>query len=134
MTKLADIEGVGSSYATKLKKAGVRSVEALLKQGADKKGRQGLAKTSGISEKMLLEWVNRADLVRIKGVSTQYADLLECSGVDSVPELAKRVPDSLVKKMHDVNHRKHLVRREPSLSEVSRWVKEAKKLPKIVRH
>ena len=48
---------------------------------------------------------------RIKGVSTQYADLLECSGVDTVPELAQRNAEKLHKKMAEVNDEKNLVKK-----------------------
>ncbi len=88
MAKLVDIEGIGEVYAQKLKAAGVRSTDALLKKGASAKGRQELAEKSGISEKMILEWVNHVDLFRIRGVGSEYADLLEEAGVDTVPELA----------------------------------------------
>jgi predicted flap endonuclease-1-like 5' DNA nuclease len=89
---------------------------------------------SGIDERKLLEWVNHADLMRIKGVGSEYSDLLEAAGVDSVPELANRNAENLLAKMAEVNAAKKLVRRDPSLSEVQRWVAEAKTLDRIVTH
>ncbi len=86
MAKLTEVEGIGESYAAKLKDAGITTLENLLKVGCEKKGRKEIAEKSGITEKLILNWVNRADLTRIKGISTQYADLLECAGVDTVPE------------------------------------------------
>jgi len=134
MTKLVDIEGVGKTYAAKMEKIGVKTVEELLRQGASKKGRTALAEKSGVSDKLILEWVNRADLTRIRGVSTQYADLLENAGVDSVPELAQRNAENLQQKMAEVNTKKKLVRLVPGLNSVSSWVEQAKKLPKLVTH
>ncbi len=134
MAKLSDIEGIGDAYAAKLKEAGVASVESLLKMGSDKKGRKEIAEKSGLNEKMILNWVNRADLTRIKGVSTQYADLLEASGVDTVPELATRNAENLCNKMIEVNNEKKLVRQTPGLAQVESWVMQAKKLPKVVTH
>ena len=134
MTKLVDIEGVGKTYAAKMEKIGVKTVEELLRQGASKKGRTALAEKSGVSDKLILEWVNRADLTRIRGVSTQYADLLESAGVDSVPELAQRNAENLQQKMAEVNTKKKLVRLVPGINSVSRWVEQAKKLPKLVTH
>jgi predicted flap endonuclease-1-like 5' DNA nuclease len=134
MAKLSDIEGIGDAYAAKLKEAGVTSVENLLKTGSDKKGRKAIAEKSGLNEKMILNWVNRADLTRIKGVSTQYADLLEAAGVDSVPELATRKSENLQAKMIEVNNEKKLVRQVPSLLQVENWKAQAKKLPKVVTH
>ncbi len=134
MTRLVDIEGIGQTYASKLKSAGVRSLENLLKQGHNKKGRQSIAKISSVSEKLILEWVNRADLSRIKGVSTQYADMLEQAGVDTIPELAQRNAQNLVAKMAEVNAVKKLVRKLPSEKQVEGWINQAKSLPRMVTH
>jgi len=134
MTKLADIEGVGPVYAGKLEAAGVKDEEALLKMGATSKGRKEIAEKSGISEKLILEWVNRVDLARIKGIGSEYADLLEASGVDTVVELATRKPENLVAKMTEVNEAKKLVRKLPTLGQVEDWVKQAKDLPRAVSY
>jgi len=134
MAKLAAIEGIGEAYAAKLEAAGITSLEDFLKKCADKKGRKAMAEKTGISEKLVLNWVNRADLARVKGVSTQYADLLEAAGVDSVPELAQRNSDNLQAKMAEVNEAKKLVRKVPTTSQVADWVAQAKELPRVVTH
>ncbi len=134
MAKLSDIEGIGEKYAAKLLKAGIGSLEKLLERGCVKKGRKEISNSCGVSEKLILEWVNRADLTRIKGVSTQYADLLECAGVDTVPELAQRKPENLQAKMAEVNKAKKLVRQVPAVSQVEKWVAQANDLPRLVSH
>ena len=95
MAKLTKIEGVGEFYAQKLQEAGVGTTQALLEKGASPKGRQEIAKKTGIRETLILRWVNRVDLFRIKGVGEEYSDLLEAAGVDTVPELAQRNPENL---------------------------------------
>ena len=132
--KLSEIEGIGNQYAAKLAKAGVRSTEALLKKGATPDGRKELAANSGISPTLILEWVNLADLFRIKGVGSEYSDLLEEAGVDTVVELAKRVSDSLYAKMLEVNTAKNLVNKMPSSSQVKGWIEQAKKLPRVISY
>jgi predicted flap endonuclease-1-like 5' DNA nuclease len=92
---LADIEGIGPVFARKLEKAGIRGTGGLLTKGATPKGRKEIAAKSGIGGKLNLEWVNLADLYRIKGVGSEYSDLLEEAGVDTVVELAKRDPKKL---------------------------------------
>ncbi len=134
MTKLADIEGVGAKYEAKLEAAGVKDTDALLKMGGTAKGRKELAEKAGVSEKLVLEWVNRVDLARIKGVGSEYADLLEASGVDTVVELATRKPENLVTKMAEINEAKKLVRKLPTQSQVEDWVKQAKELPRMVSY
>lgn len=134
MAKLSEIEGIGAAYSTKLEEAGIGSVEKLLEACGDKKGRKDIAEKLGISEKAILGWVNRADLARIKGVSTQYADLLEFAGVDTVPELAQRKAENLHAKMAEINGEKNLVRKLPSASQVQDWVAQAKSLPRAISH
>ena len=92
--KLAEIEGIHTTYAAKLEAAGVDSIEVLLQRGATRQGREEIAVKSGIAESRILEWVNDADLMRVKGVGSEYADLLEAAGVDSIPELAHRIAHS----------------------------------------
>lgn len=134
MANIKDIEGIGPAYGEKLEAAGVKTDSALLKQGASKKGRQELAEKTGISETHILNWVNRADLARIKGIGSEYADLLEASGVDSVPELGQRNAANLHAKMTEVNEEKNLVRSLPSESMVEGWVEQAKGLDRVVTH
>lgn len=132
--KVIDIEGIGPAYAKKLAKAGIRSVEGLLKNGASAKGRKEIAATSGVEESMILEWVNRADLYRVKGVGKQYSDLLEKAGVDTVVELSKRVAGNLYAKMEEVNKAKNLVNGMPGVKKVEGWIAQAKKLPRVVTY
>ena len=132
MTKLLVIEGIGDVYAQKLQQVGVQTVEALLERGATPQGRQELAEVTGLGNKRILEWVNHADLFRIKGIGEEYSDLLEEAGVDTVPELAQRTPANLYAKMQEVNAEKKLVRRVPPLSSVRSWIEQAKALPRIV--
>lgn len=134
MAKLSEIEGIGEAYATKLEEAGITSLENLLKTCCEKKGRKEIAEKSGLTEKQILNWTNRADLSRIKGVSTQYADLLKFAGVDTVPELAQRKAENLQLKMAELNEEKSLVRKVPTASQVEDWVTQAKDLPRVITH
>lgn len=139
MATLESIEGIGPANAKKLRASGVRSTDSLLKTGGTKKGRKEIAASSGIAERSILEWVNRADLMRVKGIATQYSDLLEAAGVDTVKELAKRRPDNLTAKMKQVNDAavakgRSIVRRPPSQVEVEKWVAQAKKMKPAVSH
>jgi predicted flap endonuclease-1-like 5' DNA nuclease len=132
--KIVDVEGIGKIYAGKLNKVGIRTVENLLKQGATPKGRKDIAASTGIGDALILEWVNHADLYRIKGVGSEYADLLEEAGVDTVVELAKRIPDNLYQKMVEVNAAKNLVNKLPGAKQVKSWIEQAKKLPRVVSY
>ena len=132
MANLLRIEGIGEVYAQKLSDAEIKTTNALLKHGATQKGRKEIAENSGISETLILEWVNHVDLFRIKGVFEEYADLLEEAGVDTVKELAQRNPENLYKKLVKVNEQKKLVRQLPGKSQVENWVAQAKQLDRAV--
>ena len=134
VTNIEDVEGIGPTFGAKLQAANVKTVEALLVAGGSPAGRKDLATKTGIDGSKILEWVNRADLARIKGVGSEYADLLESSGVDTVKELATRKPDNLHAKMLEVNTAKKLVRRPPTEAEVATWVAEAKTMKAAVTY
>ena len=134
MLKIEDIEGIGPTYANKFVEAGIKTTEDLLEAGSTPKGRETLAQKTGIEEKLILEWVNLADLFRIRGVGEEYSDLLEEAGVDTVVELSKRVPENLHAKIVEVTEQKKLVLRPPNINMVKRWVEDAKKLPRKVEY
>ena len=128
------IEGVGPIYASKLNAIGVNNLHDLLEKGSFPKGREEIAQTAGISHALVLTWVNHVDLFRIKGVGSEYADLLEVAGVDTVVELAKRNPENLFSKMASVNEEKKLVRKLPVLNQVQDWIEQAKSLPRKINY
>jgi predicted flap endonuclease-1-like 5' DNA nuclease len=134
MPNIVDIEGIGKTYAAKLKEAGIVTTDKLLEAAATKKGRDQLAEKTGIAQKLVLEWVNLADLYRVKGIGSEYSDLLEEAGVDTVVELATRKPENLYAKIVEVNTAKKLVRKVPTEAAVKDWVEQAKKLPRKVEY
>ena len=134
MASLIDIEGIGEVYAAKFRAAGITSQEQLLEMGSTPKGREALAEKVEVSGKLILEWVNRADLNRIKGIGSEYADLLEAAGVDSVPELAQRNAENLYNRLKEIQAERKLTRRLPGLSRVSAWITQAKELPRVVQY
>lgn len=132
--RLQDIEGVGEAYAAKLGAVGIGTVGALLEVCALPRARATVAERTGISEKQILEWANHADLMRIDGVGSEYADLLEEAGVDTVPELAHRSAANLHEKLKAVNGARGLVRRLLSVKLLEGWIAEAKVLPRILTY
>ncbi len=132
--KIEDVEGIGPAYGEKLRNAGVNNTDQLLIAGKTKKGRTDLAQKTGISESLILKWVNMVDLYRIKGVGSEFSELLEASGVDTVKELKHRIAANLVKKMTEVNAAKKLTRVVPTEAVVADWIEQAKKLPASVEY
>ncbi len=135
MSKSIDtIEGIGPAYKTKLVDAGIKTVEGLLEKGCDPKGRKELADTCGFSEKVILDWVNMADLFRVNGIAGQFAELLKASGVDTVKELATRNAENLWEKLKTTNEAKNLTKVVPDATKLQGFIDQAKDLPKMVSH
>jgi len=132
--KIFDLEGVGPVYTEKLNSIGIYTTSDLLESGATPHGRQELAEKTGISHKLILEWVNLSDLFRIKGIGEEYSDLLEEAGVDTVVELSRRNAINLHTKILEVNEAKKLVRRTPSQAMVESWIRGAKDLPRKIEY
>ncbi len=132
--KIIDIQGVGEVYAEKLIAAGVETVDQLLEKGKTPSGRKMLEEATGISGKLILTWVNHADLFRINGVGPQFSELLEAAGVDTVKEFRNRVAANLVPKMKEVNDEKHLTKVVPTVDQVQAMIDQAKELPPMVEY
>ena len=70
--------------------------------------------------------------MRIKGLGTRYVDLLDAVGVSTAEELKSRDPETLFAMVVQLNGRRSMVRRLPSLERVRAWVAEAKTFEPLV--
>jgi predicted flap endonuclease-1-like 5' DNA nuclease len=132
--RIDEIEGIGSTYSKKLKAAGIKTTDDLLDAGGTKQGRKELSQKTGISETIILEWVNMADLFRIRGIAEEYSELLKEVGVSTVVELARRNPENLHDAIAGVNEAKKLVKRIPTLNQTKDWIEQAKTMPRRVEY
>lgn len=132
--KIEDIEGIGPVLGEKFRAAGVKDTDSLLQNALAAAQRKTLAEKTGLTEARILKFANMADLYRISGVGSEYSELLEAAGVDTVPELAQRNAANLVQAMTAVNQEKKLTRQVPTESEVGRWIEQAKTLPRMIEH
>jgi len=132
--RVIEIEGIGKTYARTLNNAGIKTTDELLDAGSTKQGRKELAEKTGINENIILEWVNMADLFRVKGIGEEYSDLLKEAGISTVVELARRNPENLHNTIVGVNEAKKLVRRTPTLNQTEDWIEQAKTLPRKVEY
>ncbi|MDY9918891.1 MULTISPECIES: DUF4332 domain-containing protein [Proteiniphilum] len=132
--KIEEIEGIGPVYGEKLRAAGVTSTEGLLEKCAGKSGRAAMAKETGIDEKLILKWTNHADLFRVPGIGSEFSELLEAAGVDTVKEFRNRNAENLYAKMQEVNEAKKLVRRLPSLGQLTKMIEDAGKIEPMMTY
>ncbi len=132
--KIEQVEGIGPVYGEKLRNIGIPNTSVLLDRGCTRRGRQEIAQKCGLPEAKVLDWVNMADLFRIKGVGAEYAELLEGAGVDTVKELRNRNAESLAARLAELNQQKKLTRRVPSAQVVKGWVEQAKTIPARIEY
>lgn len=132
--KIEDVEGIGAVVGDKLRAAGIKDTDSLLAAAKTAAQRKTLAETTGLGDKQVLKFANMVDLFRVHGIGPEYAELLEAAGVDTVPELARRRPDNLTTALVTANETRNLVRRPPSETEVTKWVAEAKDLPRALEY
>ena len=122
--KFTEIEGIGPDFVLKLQKADITTTEHLLEKARDPKRRSQLSGVTAISEPLLAKWVAMADLMRLKGLTKPYSDLLLASGVDSTEKLRTFQAQDLVHRMDEQNKTKNLVPRVPTVTEVEQWLNE----------
>jgi predicted flap endonuclease-1-like 5' DNA nuclease len=134
MTAIGKIKGMTAEIEAKLQAAQITKPEQLLQAGATPAGRKDLIAKSGVDGKLLLEFLNQVDLARVKGIGEVFSNLLEAAGVDTVKELAHRVPENLHTKLVEINAAQKLANRAPKVEEIEAWVAEAKALPKILEY
>lgn len=132
--KIIEVEGIGEVYSERLAGVGITTTHAFLQSVSTRKGREELAEKTGISSKLILEWANHVDMMRIQGIGPQWSDLLEAVGVDTVRELAMRNPQNLRDTMITVNEEKKLVRQLPTVEMLEDWIEQAKDLPRILTY
>lgn len=132
MASIAAVRAIGHRNATKLRKARVRTTDALLQQAATRKGRSEISAKTGIATADLLRWAHQADLMRIKGIGSEYADLLAGAGVDTIKALRRRNAANLMVAMSQVNSKRRLVQRLPTVEMVQGWIDAANSIEPIV--
>lgn len=133
-TSISKIRGITPDVVHKLNSLQISNTEQFLAAGATPQARRDLAQRMGEDPKMVLELLNRADLDRVNGIGEVYANLLEEAGVDTVKELARRVPENLHATILEINGRRNLTGQPPSVSQITTWVNEAKSLPVILTY
>jgi predicted flap endonuclease-1-like 5' DNA nuclease len=132
MASIDELGGLSIASARSLRQARIRTTEALLKRCSTRRGRRELADRTGITEAQVVTWVNRADLMRIKGIGGEYANLLEACGVYTVKDLRRRSVASLTRKMTEINGDGKVVHRLPTEGMVGRWIAIAGEVEPVI--
>jgi nucleotidyltransferase/DNA polymerase involved in DNA repair len=128
MARIDQVAGIDHKQATRLRKAGVRTSKALIERASSQRARNELSKATGMSSRDLTSWVHHADLLRVRGVGAEYAELLVAAGVDTLRDLRRRNPTALVAKIIGLNGANRVVNRLPTEGMVEAWISSAQEL------
>jgi len=116
--EIEKIKGIGLKYGAILRATGINTSICMLKEGAYPAGRKVISEKTGIGYTKILRWVNLCDLCQVYGISTQYLELLEMAGIETIEELRNRSALNLYKAMKAINDDKEIVRKIPGVSDV----------------
>ncbi|TFG11348.1 MAG: DUF4332 domain-containing protein, partial [Promethearchaeota archaeon] len=127
---LTDIIGLEEKHAKLLADAGIREMEDLLALSYYQI--KQLARSVGVSVKMLDGWQEHADLMRVESITPEIANALNLIGIDSLKELAYRNAKNSLEKLKKLkqDHPKVLVK-IPTLKMVEEWIKSAKNIAEL---
>lgn len=131
---LGELRGITNAILNSLKAQGISDSDELLEATKTPSDRKALSSASGVDVTTILELANRADLARIKGIGRVYSDLMEEAGVDTVKELAQRVPANLHAKLIEINSVRQFTQRPPSAEQIGDFIEQAKTLPRMLEY
>jgi hypothetical protein len=76
----------------------------------------------------------RADLARVRGLGWVFRSMVEHLEVADVAALARNESVSLHERLQTHNRVFNVARRSPTLSEVTDWIAQAQRLPRLVTY
>jgi hypothetical protein len=130
---ITDVPGLPLEAAEILKSEGIRTTIALLRSAKTARQRDRLAQLTGAGSASVRAWVTAADRMRVKGVGSEYSQLLGLAGVSTVSDLRYRNPKHLADQMAEASKRMR-VKLLPKEKMVGRWIESAKKLSPLVQY
>lgn len=121
---IIEIEGIGETYAVRLKKAGIETTEQLMRAEPER-----VVQASKASPATVDNWYAMAELMTLKGVGKQFSELLVRSGVKSVEDLALQIPEDLFDRVSKTQREVGVTIQGSPLSEkrVKKWIEAAGK-------
>jgi len=121
--RLQDAYWIDAEYRKELPRVGIASLDDLISKTGDKQERDELALRLLIPREKLILWIEKTQLVQLKGLGTENLRLLEKMGIDSIAALAAEDPEELHKKMEQVSQGRSI----PQKAKIRIWIKGARK-------
>jgi len=121
------IEGIGTVYGERLRKAGVKTVQDLLGSTAE-----DIAKICDVSEDEAQRWIAMSRFCWLETISEEDAEaIVYAAGIGSLKELAEADPEELLNEILEAVKLGHVQvpkGYEFTLENVKKWIEEAKDL------
>jgi hypothetical protein len=124
LTRLQDAYWIESQYRIELPKVGINTLDELLLKTKEKNEREELALRLLVPKEILLQWIEKAQLVQLKGLGTKNLQLLEKVDTHSISALAREDPENLYIKIVQALQGKT----PPQKAKIRIWVREARKI------
>ena len=131
-TPIETVEGIGAGFGKRLRADGVDTTEKLLQLCTDDEGIGKVCKCVDLDSDTVKNWGTMADLIRIKGLGGQWAELMWRAGVKSVQDLGKQDIGPLRERMREINEAEHRVAELPGENRVARFIQEASDLTPVL--
>jgi hypothetical protein len=101
---IAELEIVPPEVTVRLEAFAINTPQALLIRTGSTQGRRELALTLNVSDDELARWIKTAALSQLKGMGTVNANLLNKTGIEDIPGLARQDPAMLYGKLASLTH------------------------------
>lgn len=124
---LETVQGITPESAAALTKAGLSGSDDLLTRAATADSRKSLAEAAGLDPALILTWAHQADLMRIKGLMGEYAELLHAAGV-TMNVLGGQEAEALAVRLTEVHAEKGMQKKVPPPKVIQMWIDRAKVL------
>ena len=132
-TPIEAIEGIGPGFGGKLRADGIDTTEKLLEACSTDAGIAKVCACVDLDENTVRNWATMADLMRIKGLGGQWAELMWRSGISSVQDLASQEVAPLRLRFREVNDAEHRVAELPGENRVTSFIDQAKSLDPVIQ-
>jgi hypothetical protein len=121
--RLKDAYWIDPHYQKEFPKVGITTLDDLLSKTKEKKEKEEMALRLLLPKEELNHWIEKAQLVQLKGLGIENLRLLERVGIQSISSLAIQDPEELYKKMEKRSQGRPILKK----TKIKIWIKEARK-------
>lgn len=120
-----EVEGIGDTYAERLEAEGIHTLGDM-----EAAGPRRVTEITDAPRATVDKWFAATELMRVKDVGKQFAELMVRAGVTSIAELAEQDPDDLLARLQEYQESVDVTIQGAHLGRdrVQGWVRNARKM------